>query len=125
MLVLGADRDADPARDRLTIVMADQDPSLAQCRGNLRSRLRRLGKNEIRRRRHEVETQVGKRARQVASILDDLGDELAVVLLILDRSDRRGYRQSVDVVRVLDRIDGLDEVTRTKREADAQPGEAI
>src|SRR5437660_1203278 len=125
VLVSSADRDADPTRDRLTIVMADQDSALAQRRDNVSGRLRRFCKNEIGRRRDEVETQVAERAREVASIHDDLGDELVVVLLILDRSDRAGYGEPVDVVRVLDRIDGLDQVARAERETDAQTGEPV
>src|SRR5437016_9550604 len=55
VLVTGADRDPDPAGDRLTIVMADQDLSLAQRGHDLGRRFRRFGEDEIRRRWHELE----------------------------------------------------------------------
>src|SRR5207253_541787 len=97
VLVTGADRDPDPAGDRLTIVMADQDLSLAQRGHDLGRRFRRFGEDEIRRRWHELETQGFQPTRQLATIRYHLINHLRVMVFVGDRGGGRDDCQPVDV----------------------------
>src|SRR5438046_6695226 len=71
VLLARADGDADPARDRLTIVMANQDLALAQGRDHLRGRHRRSGEDEIRGRVDDLESQLAQRPGELAAALYD------------------------------------------------------
>src|SRR5580765_6006871 len=90
LLIAGADRDPDPARDRLSIVMADQDLALAQRRHDLGRRFRWTGEEEVRRRRHQLEIESLQRVRELASVADHLFHERRVMRLVLNRRDGGG-----------------------------------
>ncbi len=59
------------------------------------------------------------------SLTDDVIDDLAVMGLILDRGNRGDDCETVHVVRILDRIEGRDQIRIRKRESDAHSRQGI
>src|ERR1700693_436566 len=91
VLVASADGDPEPAGDWFTIVMADETPPLPQ---RVRDRGRnvapgRLGEYEIGLGRRMLEANLGELKLQPAALGHDVIDDLAVMLLVLDRRRRR------------------------------------
>src|SRR6266571_7857337 len=106
VLIVRADRDADPPRDRLPIVMADQDLSLAQAGDNPARGLWWPHEDEVRRRGRHLKTQLLESPREPPAIGHHLVHDLPVVRLVLDCRHGGHDRQAVDVVGLLDRVEG-------------------
>src|ERR1700730_3145384 len=80
------DRDPEPAGDRFTIVMADEDPSLAQSVRDGRRRVARRGfhEHEVRLRGRVLKTKLVQLVLQPDALRHHVIDDLAVVLHVLD-----------------------------------------
>src|SRR5260370_35909851 len=66
-----------------------------------------------------LETYFSKLLFEPCSFTDDVIDDLVVMRLILDRGNRGDDCETVHVVRILDRIEGGDQIGIRKRESDA------
>src|SRR4029079_15486615 len=108
MLLDGADGDADPARDRLSIVMADEGLALAPRADHLRRGAWRARENEVGRGGNDFESHRRQGCGELRSVADDLVDELAMVLLVFDGGHSGGDGQPVDVVGVLHGVERFD-----------------
>ena len=109
MLVSRADRDPEPARDRVTIVIADKDPLLAQrvhdSSGNVA--WGRLDEDEVGFRWRVFESKLVQLELQPATLGDDVVDDPAVVLFVLDGRRGRDDGEDLDMVRRIKRLSCL------------------
>src|ERR1700682_5159700 len=83
VLVSRANRDPEPTRDRVTIVIADKDPLLAQRVHDSSRDVARggLDEDEVGFRRRVFEPKLVQLQLQPATLGNDVVDDLAVVLL--------------------------------------------
>src|SRR5438477_13211251 len=94
VLVACANRGPNPTRDRLTIVMADQDLALTHRRNYAGRRLGRFGKDEVTRRGNDVEPEPPQVAGEILAILHHRLNKLSVEGLVFNRRDGAQAGQS-------------------------------